>query len=354
MLAVADGYTPARSEKAADPKAGPVKFTLKPHDLDTRDPARVLKGRVLDEAGKPLAGAVVEPFGFGKGNGAQFGGLKGFDTLALTNAKGEFRLGVPEPDLAVYVYVSAPFKAPHRFQKLLAGPKAHNLMLYTGVSITGRLVKNGKPLNGVAVGAAQKDRNAETFVGAFQAATDGDGVFTIPNVPPEDLLLLYGLMEGLRNHGAVAAQELRTGANRSIVDVGDIAVKTGHKLTGTVVLSDGKPLLAGTRVMLSREEAWDHQDMVVDKDGRFAFAGLPAERYYLSANVPGYHLSSKNASQDVLNGFSLLGMIPADIEGLRLLLEPGPDPERPKFDDKLYAEYDRRRKSPLRGAPALK
>jgi Carboxypeptidase regulatory-like domain len=354
LLAVADGYTPSRSEKAADPKAGPVKFTLRPHDLDKRDPALLLKGRVLDEAGKPLAGAVVEPFGFGMGNGAQFGGLKGFDPLAMTNTKGEFRLGVPESDLAVYVYVSAPFKAPHRFQKLSAGPKAHDLMLYSGVSITGRLVKNGKPLTGVAVGAAQKDRNAETFVGAFSAATDADGVFTIPHVPPDDLLVLYGLMDSLRKHGAVAAWEVRTGESRSIVDVGDIAVKTGYKLTGTVVLSDDKPLPAGTRVMLSREEAWDHQDTVVDKYGRFAFAGLPAERYYLSANVPGYHLSSKNASQDVLNGFSLLGTIPADIEGLRLLLEPGPDPERPEFDAKPYAEYDRRRKSPLRGAPALK
>ena len=96
LLAVAEGYTPSFLPKQADPAAGPVTFTLTPHDLDKRDAALVLRGRVLDEDGKPVPQAVVEPYGFGKGNTTHFGRLKGFDPLAVTNNKGEFRLGVPE------------------------------------------------------------------------------------------------------------------------------------------------------------------------------------------------------------------------------------------------------------------
>jgi hypothetical protein len=315
----------------------------------------VLKGRVLDENGAPVPRAVVEPFGFGKGDGAQFGGLEGFDPLALTNQKGEFRLGVPEPGIGVYVKVTAPFLAPRRSKKLAAGPRPHDLTLSVGVTLTGRLVQGGKPLAGVAVGAAQKDRNAESFVGDFQAGTDTRGVFQLRNVPPEEVLNLYGLMSRLREHGAAGVREVRTGKSGSVSDVGDLEVKAGHKLSGRVVLADGKPVPPGTRVLLAREEAWDVQQAVVDKEGRFTLTGLPPELYSLSVNVKGYHLSPKNASTDLLNGFRLLGAVRQDIGGLRLLMEPGPGPQREsRSDAKFYEEYNNRRQAPLRGAPEEK
>jgi hypothetical protein len=352
LLAVAEGYTPAFLPKQADPAAGPVSFALTPHDLDKRDPALVLKGRVLDENGRPVSEAVVEPFGFGKGDGVQFGGLKGFDPLAVTNKKGEFRLGVPEKGVAVYVQVNAPFKAPRKFKKLAAGAKPHDLTLFEGVTVRGRLVMGGKPLAGVAVGASQKDRNAETFVGEFQAATDERGAFQLRNVPAEDALALYGLMSSLSAHGAVGARVVRTGKSGSVSDVGDLKVDVGHKLSGRVVLADGKPVPAGTRVLLSRQEAWDSAQAVIDKEGRFSFAGLPSETYSLTVNVKGYHLSPKNTSVDLLNSFRLLGVVRGDISGLRLLLDPGPEPRRQgRSDAKFYEEYRQRREAPLRGAP---
>lgn len=207
----------------------------------------------------------------------------------------------------------------------------------------------------MAVGAAQKDRNAETFVSDFQAATDAQGVFQIRNVPSQDTLALYGLMSSLREHGAVGVREVRTGKNGSVADVGDLEVRAGHKLSGRVVLADGKVVPAGTRVLLGRDEAWDTQQAVVDKEGRFTLTGLPAERYSLSVNVRGYHLSPKNAGLDLLNGFQLVGIVREDIEELSLLLEPGPEPNRqPNFDAKSVEEYRRRREAPLRGTPAKK
>jgi hypothetical protein len=119
-----------------------------------------------------------------------------------------------------------------------------------------------------------------------------------------------------------------------------------------VVLADGKPVPAGTRVLLAREEAWDTAQAVADREGRFTFVSLPGEQYSLSVNVKGYHLSPRNASVDLLNGFRLLGVVREDIAGLRLLLGPGPEPERqPRSDAKFYEEYKHRANAPLRGAP---
>src|SRR5262249_40914121 len=146
-----------------------------------------------------------------------------------------------EPGIAVYVRARAPFKAPAKFKKLAAGAKPHGLTLFEGVTIRGRLVKGSMPLAGVAGGAGQEKRKMETFVGDFQAATDEKGVFQIRNVPAEDSLTLYGLMDSLSAHGAVGAREVRTGKSGSATDVGDLEVTPGHKLSGRVVLADGKP-----------------------------------------------------------------------------------------------------------------
>jgi hypothetical protein len=351
LLAVADGHVPTFTPKHVDPKSGRVTLKLKPHDLDTRDPALVFRGRVVDEKGDPVAEAVVEPNGFRKNGGGQFGGLQGFDPLAVTDAKGQFRLGVPEKGLALYVRVTARYKAPRVYQALEVG-RDHRLTLFTGVTVTGRLVKDSRPLPGAAVGLVQRDRNAMTFVGEFQFAADAKGVFRIPNVPPDEEFYFYGLMDSLKAHGAVAAKPVRAGASGTELDVGDVALGPGFHLAGKLVLADGKPVPAGTRVAISRQEAWDYQQAVVDKDGGFAFEGLPPERYSLSANVRGYRPSAKNASLDLLNRFGLLGTVKEDVTGLRLLYEPG-EFERPQgaWDQKAAEEYQRRRDAPLRGAP---
>jgi len=219
----------------------------------------------------------------------------------------------------------------------------------------GRIVNKGKPLAGAAVGAAQKSRSPDTFLGDFKAATDSKGVFRIPNLPAEDVLMLYGLMDSLRPQGAIAARAVRTGASRSEVDMGDIDVTPGFRCSGTVVLKDGKQVPAGTRILLSRMEAWDHQIGDVDKEGAFRFTGLPKETYTLSVHVAGYYLSPRNVSRCPLNTFHLLGVVAEDIEGLRVLFEPGQEPESGpsdnESDQKRFREFDKRHKTKLQGAP---
>jgi hypothetical protein len=351
LLAVADGHIPTPTPKLIDPKSGPVLLKLKTHDLDRREPALVFRGRILDETGNPAPEALVEPFGFGKGDGAQFGGLEGFNALALTNSKGEFRLGLPKKGLDLYLQVSARGFTTRNFRKLPAD-RVQDLRLDRGVTVTGRVVKAFQPLPGVAVGLAQRDRNAETFVGDYKAATDKQGVFTIVNVPANDGFVLYGLMDSCKAHGAIAALPFDTRASGTTVKIGDLEIAPGYRLSGKLVLAESKAVPAGTRVIVSREEAWDSQQALVGQDGSFLFTGLPAERYSLSANVRGYRPSARNASLDPLNSFRLLGSVHADIAGLRLLYEPGSLQRPVNTGQKEFEEYQRRRDAPLRGAPA--
>jgi hypothetical protein len=160
-------------------------------------------------------------------------------------------------------------------------------------------------------------------------------------------------MESCRRYGAIPVRQVRVGASGTEKDVGVMPMQPGYRLSGRVILADGKPVPENTRVLLSRDEAWDSQTAVAEKDGRFAFTVLPAERYSLSVNLLGYHASPRNGSYDALNGFGLVGTVNGDTEGLRFLLEPGPAP-RPDFGKLTpsdWQEFERRRKAPLRGAP---
>jgi hypothetical protein len=348
---VAQGHVPTFTPKHVDPLKGPVELQLKPHDLDRRDPELVLRGRVLDENGNGVAGAVVSPYGFKTMTGAQFGGLKGIDALAVSDDRGEFRLGVSEKGMALYVQVNARFMAPQKPSPLAAGRHVHEIKLVAGSTVTGKVVKDGKPLTGVTLGLVQQDRGADSFLGESQISTDQNGQFQFLNLPPEQDYFLYGVMDSFKPYGALRVTPLRVGANGTTKDAGTLTPEPGHRLTGRIVLEDGKPVPKGTRVLLSREEAWDHQTVGAAPDGSFAFEGLPAEGYSLSVNVKGYRTSVKNRSYDLLNGRGLLGTIPHTIEDLRYLLEPGTEdfPDTSKVD---YKEYERRRKGALQGAPA--
>jgi hypothetical protein len=355
LLVVAEAHVPTYSPKLVDPQSGPVTLILKANDLDRRDPELMLRGRVLDEHGMAVAGAAVTPFGIKKGNLSQFGALRGVDALAITNDKGEFRLGVVEKGTYIYIHVSARSLAPRRLAPLATGRQLHDLTLVSGVTVTGKVVKNGSPVAGIGLGLVHRDRNTEHFLGDFEIGTDAEGHFSFLNVPPDQEYSIYGRMDSCRPHGAIRASTVRVGVNGTSTDVGTLTVEPGHRLSGRIVLADDKPLPQGLRVVLGREEAWDTQTVMVAGDGRFTFTELPSERYRLSINVPGYRVSPNNRSYDLLYGLRLVGTIDTDIDGLRFLLEPGPriPPDNTKFGKEDYAEHRRRRDSPLQGAPDL-
>jgi hypothetical protein len=218
--------------------------------------------------------------------------------------------------------------------------------------VLGTAVKNGKPSPGIVVGLVQSDRNSATFLGEQKIRTDQDGQFLMRNVPAHESYVIYGQMDSCRQHGAIKARSVLSGADGKVLDVGALNMEPRLRLTGRIMLSDQKPLPAGTRVSLSREQAWDVQVADAAADGSFSFYGLPAEGYTLSSKVAGYHFSSKNVSIDE-NGFRIAGRIEKDISRLSILLEPGAYKMPQQFPQKHYEEAERRRRQPIEGAPNL-
>ena len=152
----------------------------------------------------------------------------------------------------------------------------------------------GKPLAGVGVGYVTVNRvvgggpaGRTHYFDRAEIATDNRGRFLFSNVNADDDLYVYGLMNSLKTYGAVPIHQVKTGSDGVTTDVGDLVVEEAHKLSGRIVLDDGGPVPPHTRVLISREQAWDTQTIELDEDGRFEAMGLPTEQMTLSSVIRG-------------------------------------------------------------------
>ena len=85
ILAVAKGFKPEYAEHV-DPANGPLTMKLEPIEMAAAPPGNCLHGRVVDEQGKPVVGAVVEAHGIRtKNGGGRWGSLPGVDPLAVAD-----------------------------------------------------------------------------------------------------------------------------------------------------------------------------------------------------------------------------------------------------------------------------
>ena len=164
---------------------------------------------------------------------------------------------------------------------------------------------------------------------------------------------LYGLMESLKGLGSIPVLSLKTQQHGSRLDLGDIEVEPGYRLYSGRCWSSptGKRVHARDELLgiKPRGRSGTLRRPPVGPDGWLSASGLPAERVSLSTTVRGYRPSPRNASFDLLNRLGLLGMIKGDVEDLRFLLDPGPDPDHHRLSEDERAEYDRRRNSTLSG-----
>lgn len=351
LLVVAEGYEPAFVTRV-DPLGGKgVEATLKARPAGEVDPARVLRGRVLDPEGRPVVGAVVSPFGCKTAAGRWWGSVENVDPMSVTNARGEWSLLAKEPVLGVDVEVEARGLARGRFALLASGAETHDLRLARGATVTGRLVKDGKPVAGVRVGLVQTDRSTETFSGHSEIGTDADGRFTFANVAPAGTFYVYGIMDDLRDRGATGTKTVRVpGEDGATVDAGDLAIGAGRVLAGRVTTSDGKPLPPNTRLQLSLDDAWDSQLATLNPDGTFRMTGLPdGQVVSLSIAVKGYRLADVNRNLDKMNR-ELAGKVDQDIENLSIVLEPGDYPPYDQIKDEFSITYTRIHSTRIRGA----
>lgn len=346
MLFVAENYKPRISDPI-DPAAGPMEVKLAPV-TPAAHPEWSVRGRVVNERGEAVLGAMVWRRMVFRANGSGTSRpVGGIEEVAVTNGKGVFAFSSEAELKMLSARVEARGLATEVFGSIEAGDSVNELKLLVGVTVTGHVVRDGRPVAGAAVGLVQVDRRFEHFVGDYKIGTDENGRFQFNNVAPEFDYYVYGIMDSLKERGGVGIRRVLVGKSGTTVDVGDLDVLNAHTIRGSLVLSDGKSVPAGTRLNIGRENAWDFQVVPVEADGTFSACGLPSEVYSIALRVPGYRLSSANASRDGMNG-RLLGRVDADIDGLTVLLEPGEwksatDPAEQMATMDLF-------KQPLRGA----
>src|SRR5688572_3459206 len=303
VLVVAKGHQPEFVAKV-DPAEKPIEVALRPiSGGDT--PEKRMRGIVLDQDDKPVSGAVINIRGVSRGTSTRYGGNKEVDPVAVSDDAGEFAINSTEPFDAVGVDVEAAGLAKGIFQKLATGGEVHKLKLNEGVTVKGKVIRDGKPLAGVEMGIAGAERRSEIFVGDFTVATDTNGAFLFPNLPAHTDYFVYGRMKSLGEKGSIPSRRVKTQDIGATLDVGDLAVQPAFRLEGVVRLTDSNSIPEKTQVMVTREDAWDQLLTQVDAQGRFKLVGIPSEAISVYARVPGYRYTLRNASLDVQNPTSL-------------------------------------------------
>jgi len=317
LLVVAKGYA-VKLVPRVDPAAGAQTISLETRDLAALPPGLIVRSRVLGPDIHPVRGAVVEVKGVTSGSTTRHTG-HGVDEVVITDEDGAFALASHQPVSRIYATVEAASLA-KRTVVLSPGQNA-DIKLVDGASLVGRLLDRGRPIAGAEIAMVQQDRAPGAFLGPTQAMTDAQGRFVFVQVPPGLEVFVYGRMESLGTRGQPALVTAETGADHAMTDLGNLSVRPVHVVAGRIVLTDARPMPAGTRIHLSRQEAWDWLEAEVSPDGHFRFEGVPPEPVALSTRVKGYRFSSRNPSLDWLND-RIVGTVTGDLAELTLELAP--------------------------------
>lgn len=286
LLTVADGYEPSFVHRI-DPMGGSVTIKLTPRSI--ADANRLIAGTVVDPDGKRVVGATVVPNGYREGNRVTYGNIPGVDQLSFTNAKGEFALRIPAADAKLDVLVTARSLAPH-IERMLAPGQSRTIPLIEGATITGHVMRGGKPLAGARVGFVQTNRASSDFLGRFEIGTNDDGLFVMTNMGPNQTYTVYTPMEA-RAAGIAEPKTVNVGDGKASTDAGTLVVGPGRRIAGRVVVPESASIPPHTQIMVIADGGADARSVEVQGDGTFSFDGVPNGATELSMRIPGLKLT---------------------------------------------------------------
>ena len=237
-----------------------------------------IAGLVVDDRGRPVEGAEV---------GARASDVNG----DVTDSQGRFDLGAFPPG-EYEVTASWPRQYDGRRcgedrTTVRTGDLAVRLGLPRPATITGRVLLDGAPLPYFGVLLTQSPRF--THIGDPTGVRTADGRFELRGVPPGTWgLVVAGPGTSLHTLGGIA---VAAGAH---VDLGDLGLSRGHRVSGIVRDAAGEPV-AAARVAIGgglRHESIDHDPLqcwfreeaetTSGADGRFVLDGV-------AARSPGTH-----------------------------------------------------------------
>ncbi|MDR3639370.1 MAG: sigma-70 family RNA polymerase sigma factor [Isosphaeraceae bacterium] len=346
----------------------------KPADagIDAPGPGVVIKGVVVGPDRTPLVGARLgSPIVKVREKGATTGPDGAFILTAEERPGFDFPLRVDAPGMASKMFtIETTPRLPTTPPIGPVGPPSTVLLMGTmgeirpelemgrGVVVTGRVVRDGKPVSGATVGIWRDARGFDALLGGIEVKADGDGRFRFPNAPADATGWASVTTGSLQASGAVPPKAFRTGGDGSSTELGDLEVRPGRRLAGRVVFSDGKPVPRNAVVLAAADHVGGSLRAKVNAEGRFEVVGLPEGQVDVCVYFPddrtyapaGYRASARNRCLDPLNPWRLVGRLDRDLTGLTILFEPGAQPA-PSLAPDVLANFKRAQAGTIAGVP---
>jgi len=296
VLVFAPGCQP-QTFRYVDPAAGPLSVRLEPA-VPTNAPERtVVRGRLRDARGNPIAGALIKILGVTR-NGSRHWPAFGIDFYAVSDDTGLFTVRGETPFTATEGVVEAAGFSKALFEGWEPGDTIHELTLIEGAAFEGRLLQTGKPVADAEILIQNFGRESGSSEWHYFARTDSKGRFAFAHLPPNRSFSLYATMESLAGRGAISRHEGRVRENGSATDFGDLNLSPAFTVAGAVRLSDGKPIPPKSRLQLVRTTmagVLDSLSQPLGVDGSFHFTGVPGEKVTIYLRIPGYQLTPRDA-----------------------------------------------------------
>jgi uncharacterized GH25 family protein len=360
-IVTAPGYelSPFFREDTADK---PLKINMLPTPTGN-ELLQTVHGRVVNADGKPLEGAKIQVYMLHTQRDWHSGG-----GLAFTDQKGEFVFRARENIIGCDFTIQTTGYVSCSFSEVPPSVVTNEYKLNQGTSLTGRLVKDGKPVPDAAVGIYGV--NGGDFINNDSVLTDANGRFIFSGLPPHEQFYLFSVTQSLRERGALPRQHIKTGDEGTRLDLADLNLVKGFTIAGRVQMAAGKPTsvaaftLARTeltplanreatkqevsnRSFYGLEHSFDCWRADPGPDGKFEFTGVPGETVSIFLMLKPFDMvSPRNISSDG-KGFRLLGLVVSNKTDLVIELEPHSGQVFPPARD-----YEALSHRPLQGAEA--
>lgn len=247
------------------PGYAPAILRGRPSDLPERvrlTIGAVLTGTVVDEAGRPVAGAEVETESYASPQTPQL-----FRSMIRSTADGSFRLVGVTPG-TVFVAARAQGFAPfgRQVEAAAEGTDLGRIVLQKGASLRVLAVDDlGAPVPGARVEAGPR----------LAATADGRGVALLTSVPPTAPVKVTARARGHRPGKAES--------NPPLPETLRVELQRAFTLVGRFVEAPGTPAAAGS---LRTEQASCQTEAPLETDGRFEVDLQPGEEVTLVLRSP--------------------------------------------------------------------
>ena len=295
----------------------------------------VIKGRVVNESGQPLANAIV----------SARAPNSNYNEIVVTDRDGAFQISELEPSLRYSVVAAMPAYTSPRPQQGVAAPTYRtgdsvSLTLIKGAVITGTVTNAvGEPVVGIRVRVEPvvRDRNGRRLAGDGAAAerqTDDRGVYRFYGLPAGTYVVLAGGISQSYSSSWIDPYEtdVPTYANSATRDTAtEITVRAGEEVSGVDIryrFEQGR-IISGTvtgasqrgfNIMLSSAGdvavPWTSSAYQPVDDNFFSFAAVAEGDYDLFA------YASSETREHAVSEVKRIRVRGADVTGIELTTRP--------------------------------